>query len=378
MGKILKLEYENPKTHVKSSGRIEIRSQSTGSADLYFYGDICSSTWDLWQNEDMCPQDVADFLNGLNGIKNINVYINSGGGDSFAGKAIYYILARSGAHIEVFNDGLTASAAGMIAMAGCLPGNVLHMPPGAEFMMHKCWTIALGNANDFRAIAGALDKCDESYVEIFLSCALEGVETETIAGMMDAETWMNGAQLAAVFKNVDTSGIQIAASLDSSFAGRYRNVPEAIEKPQGKTAVHDGVVPPDISTDKAPEDETWTAPALGDFTDKTWDALSDREKRDIAGHFAWASEMPPDAYGNMKLGHHDPKTHNAVLAGIEAAAARLDQTDIPDADKPKVKAHLENHYHAFGRKAPWEPPEDEGGNKAKALARAKAALALSV
>ena len=88
MGKILKLEYENPKTHVKSSGRIEIKNQTAGNADLYFYGDICASSWDVWQNEDKCPQDVADFLNGLNGVQTVNFYINSGGGDSFAGLAM--------------------------------------------------------------------------------------------------------------------------------------------------------------------------------------------------------------------------------------------------------------------------------------------------
>lgn len=385
MAKILKLEYENPKTHVKSSGRMEIKNQSAGSADLYFYGDICSSSWDAWQDEDMCPQDVANFLNSLTGIQNINVYINSGGGDSFAGKAIFNILSRNGAHFDVWNDGIAASAAGLISLIGCLPGNTLHMPPGAEFMMHKCWTIALGNADDFRAYADALDKCDLSYVEIFLSCAVEGVTADQLTAMQASEKWMTGGELAEVFKNVDVSGVQIAASLDTGFLSRYKNVPKALiaKPPKSNGAgckpkkIKDGVIPPDISKKTAPEDDTWSAPALSDFTDKAWDDLTDQEQRDIAGHFAWAEEMPPDTFGNLKLGHHDPESHEVVFAGLLAAAARLDQADIPDADLPKVKQHLEDHYHDFGEKAPWEEDGGEDESRAMALARAAAMLALT-
>ena len=61
MGKILKLEYENPQTKVKSSGSMEIKNQTAGSADLCFYGDICSSTWNVWQKEDKCPSGCVRF-----------------------------------------------------------------------------------------------------------------------------------------------------------------------------------------------------------------------------------------------------------------------------------------------------------------------------
>lgn len=249
--KILKLEYENPKTHVKSSGKIEIKNQTAGSADLYFYGDICSSTWDVWQYEDKCPQDVADFLNSLSGIKNINIYINSGGGDSQAGKAIYNILSRSGAHMEVYDDGLMASAAGMIAMVGCLPGNVLHMPPGSQFMMHKCWTIAMGNADDFRSLADMMDKCDASYVEIFLACAVEGVTAETLSAMLAAETWLNGEQAAAVFRNIELTGEQIAASLDKALLSRYKNIPKSLETDTEGVPEEGEVPPPDDGAEPA-------------------------------------------------------------------------------------------------------------------------------
>lgn len=230
MPKILKLEYENPRTHAKSSGRIEIKNQTVGSADLYFYGDICSSTWDLWQQEDMCPQDVADFLNGLNSTQNINVYINSGGGDSFAGLAIYNILRRNSAKKTVYVDGLAASAASVIAMVGAFDGNQLIMPPGAQLMIHNAWTIAIGNAADLRQVADALDKTSQSYAEAYTEHAVEGITQEQIQAMMDAEKWMTGTEASQIFKNVQVQGEQIAASLDSGFSNRYKNVPQSLVK----------------------------------------------------------------------------------------------------------------------------------------------------
>lgn len=231
MGNILKLEYEDPRTHVKSTGRIEIRHQAGQRAELSFYGDICSSTWDVWQQEDRCPQNVADFLNALDGAQDISVYINSGGGDSFAGLAIYNILKRSTGKKDVHVDALAASAASVIAMVGCLPGNTLHMPPGAQLMIHDAWTIALGNANDFDQVAKALRGCDASYTEIYTASALEGATAEQFKAMQDAETWLTGEQAAQYFKNVDTAGVQIAASVNSMFFSRYRNVPESWKKP---------------------------------------------------------------------------------------------------------------------------------------------------
>ncbi|HEX3018541.1 MAG TPA: head maturation protease, ClpP-related [Caproicibacter sp.] len=377
----MNLAYENPKTHVKSTGRIEIKSQSPGSADLYFYGDICSSTWDLWQQEDMCPQDVADFLNSLTGVNAIDIYINSGGGDSFAGLAIYNMLKRNPASKTVHIDGLAASAASIIAMAG----DTIITPPGAQIMIHNPWTFAAGNANDLRQIADSLDVIGQGHLDVYMANVVDGVTAEQIKSLMDAETWLTGTMAQQYFKNIDVQGEQVAASLDTAFMSRYQHVPKSLVKPQkpaaklpkSETVVHDGIVPSNISTETAPEDQAWSKPTLADFTDKTWDELTDQEKRDIAGHYAWSSEMPPDAFGSLKFPHHDPKTHKVVFAGLSAAAARIDAADIPDADVPKVKQHFEDHYHAFGKKAPWEQDDSKDESKQKAIAIAKATLILS-
>lgn len=101
----------------------------------------------------------------------------------------------------------------------------------------------------------------------------------------------------------------------------------------------------------------WNKPTLRDFTDKTWDELSDEEKRRIAGHFAWAPKNPPERFTDLKLPHHDPKTHAVVWRGVVAAMAALfgarGGVDIPSEDRKKVYNHLASHYREFGN----EPPE---------------------
>ncbi len=112
-------------------------------------------------------------------------------------------------------------------------------------------------------------------------------------------------------------------------------------------ALHAGVVPRDVSEKLAPKDTPWSALTLADFTDQGWDSLSDGEKRHIAGHFAWAAQMPPASFGDLKLGHHRPSDGAVVFRGVTAALARLDQTKLPAGDASKVRAHLERHEAKF-------------------------------
>jgi len=126
------------------------------------------------------------------------------------------------------------------------------------------------------------------------------------------------------------------------------------EKAQESPTTIKGVSPGNPSGyGKAPEDETWSALTLQDFTDQTWDELSNAEKNNIAKHFAWAAEMPPTAFGDLKLGHHN-KNGDVVWNGVANAAARLSQTDIPEADVSKVQNHLAKHYKEFDKTPPWE------------------------
>ena len=125
----------------KRSGKVENvgyldleQDEEQSRCSLYFYGDIVSATWEsMWYEEDRCPQDIADFLNQLDGYEDIDIYFNSGGGDVFAGLAIYNQLKRYSGHKVGYVDGMAASIASVIMFA-C---DELHFATGAQAMIHK-------------------------------------------------------------------------------------------------------------------------------------------------------------------------------------------------------------------------------------------------
>ena len=190
MPKIYEFKNKDRSGNIRSVGKMEIKNLSINSADLYFYGDIVSIAYnpeDFWNSgnlEDMAPQDVADFLNELSGMTDVNVHINSGGGDVFSGIAIYNILKNSTAQITTYVEGLAASAASIIALAG----DIIVIPTSAQFMIHNPWTSAMGDANDFRKTADLLDQIALSLVNVYMDNAQEGITEKQIRQMMDDET----------------------------------------------------------------------------------------------------------------------------------------------------------------------------------------------
>jgi len=131
-------------------------------------------------------------------------------------------------------------------------------------------------------------------------------------------------------------------------------------------------VPANVSTKLADRSETWSAPTLADFTGDPWGELTDGEKRRIAGHFAYAEEMPPATFGSLHLPHHRASDGAVVYRGVAAAAARLDQTSIPSGELAAVKAHLSGHYEAFDEVAPWNrsaPPVERLERQIRAIER---------
>lgn len=113
----------------------------------------------------------------------IHLRINSPGGDVFAARAIETALREHKARKVVHIDGLAASAATFIAMAG----DEIVIADGAMFMIHKAWTVAWGNANDLNKTAELLDKVDGTLVDTY--AARTGQGDARIAEWMAAETW---------------------------------------------------------------------------------------------------------------------------------------------------------------------------------------------
>jgi ATP-dependent Clp protease protease subunit len=206
-------------------------------AELLLYGDISSTSW--WGDE-VTPKQFKKDLDDLGDVDQINVYINSDGGDVFAGQAIYSMLKRHKAQITVYVDGLAASIASVIAMAG----DKIVMPKNAMMMIHNPWTIAIGNAQDFRKLADDMDKMRDAIIVTYHDKS--GMESDEIIKLMDAETWLSAEEAASKgFADEIEQEKQVAASLNDGFlmlnglkmdVKRYKNAPKlaflAPEKPQ--------------------------------------------------------------------------------------------------------------------------------------------------
>lgn len=215
-------------------GSIEIRNNTGEAADLYFFGDINSESLGEWQKyypDDKAPKDVQDFLDQLDGVDRINVHINSGGGSVFGGIAIYNILKRHSAEITVYVEGIAASIASVIAMAG----DKIIIPSNAQMMIHKPSSITWGNADDMRKEADVLDGCQKVILNTYMQHVKEGITPEQINALIDAETWKNGEEWQEYF-DIEISEKSSAAACASSYFDRYANLPAGLggkKEPEG-------------------------------------------------------------------------------------------------------------------------------------------------
>lgn len=147
---------------------------------LYLDGAIAEETW--WGDE-ITPKMFKDDL--LAGSGNITVWINSPGGDVFAAAQIYNMLMDYTGQVTVKIDGIAASAASVIAMAG---GDV-YMSPVSMMMIHNPATIAIGDSEEMIRAKALLDEVKESIINAYeLKTSLSRTK---LAHLMDAETWMN-------------------------------------------------------------------------------------------------------------------------------------------------------------------------------------------
>lgn len=216
---------KNHKGKIEKTGYLDItENEEQGRCSLYFYGDIVSSTWiSKWYEEDKCPQDIADFLNQLDGYEEIYIYFNSGGGDVFAGLAIYNQLKRYSGHKIGYVDAMAASIASVIMFA-C---DELHFATGAQAMIHKPLCITIGNAADHEESIKQLNLCEDSILDVYELHTKEGVTRDKLKSLMEAETWFKGEELAEYF-DIEIEERAAAAACTSDFFDKYMNIPQDI------------------------------------------------------------------------------------------------------------------------------------------------------
>jgi ATP-dependent protease ClpP protease subunit len=166
---------------------------------------------------------AADFNKELAGLKGkqVNLRINSPGGDVFDARAMATAVAQHGnviAHI----DGLAASAATYVALAA----NQVNMADGSFFMIHNAWTLGYGNKSDFAELVNLLDKIDQSITNDYVKKT--GKTIEEITGWMSAETWFTAQDaLDNGFVDAVTENNKVENKWNLS---AYANAPKIEEK----------------------------------------------------------------------------------------------------------------------------------------------------
>jgi ATP-dependent Clp protease protease subunit len=196
----------------------EFKNLSDETAELYIYSEIGEDVW----GESLSATDFKEELDNLGSVSNLNIYINSPGGSVFDGLAIHNMLKRHKAYKKVFVDGLAASIASVIALAG----DEVIIPENAFFMIHMPMSGVYGNAKEFREMADTLDKISEGIVNIYEEKT--EMPREELIAKMEAETWMTGADAKGFgFATEVVEEKKIAACFDMK---NYKNIPDFLMK----------------------------------------------------------------------------------------------------------------------------------------------------
>ena len=144
------------------------------------YGTIAEESW---FDDDVTPAVFKEEL--FAGTGDVLVYLNSPGGDCIAASQIYTILMDYKGNVTIRIDGIAASAASVIAMAG----TSVQMAPTSIMMIHNPMTIAMGNKEDMKKAIEMLDEVKESIINAYE--LKTGLSRDKLSHLMDNETWMN-------------------------------------------------------------------------------------------------------------------------------------------------------------------------------------------
>lgn len=165
-------------------------ARNDGALNLYLYDEIEGDSSDFWTGEiiesNTSANTIAKLIEDAGNVSEINVFINSYGGDVKEGLGIYSQLARSEAKVTAYIDGFACSIASVIAMAA----DKVVMNPTSLMMIHRAWTVAAGNAEELRKMADDLEVIDKSIEAAYMNKAGEKMDRDTLVELLAAETWL--------------------------------------------------------------------------------------------------------------------------------------------------------------------------------------------
>lgn len=164
----------------KSRKTLNQANEEVAERILELHGTIAEESW---FDDDVTPQLFKDELNAGSG--DITVWINSPGGDCVAAAQIYNMLTQYKGNVTVKIDGIAASAASVIAMAG----NTVFMSPVSMMMIHNPATVAFGDHAEMQKAIDMLAEVKESIINAYV--IKTGLTRSKLSHLMDAETWMD-------------------------------------------------------------------------------------------------------------------------------------------------------------------------------------------
>jgi ATP-dependent protease ClpP protease subunit len=212
-------------------------------------------------------KQFAASLNALpKSVKRLDIHINSPGGSLTEAQAIYSRLADHASQKNVYIDGIAASAASIVAMVG----HKVYIRSNANLMIHLPSGLSIGNANDMRTMAAALDSMTEGMINVYNKKT--GMSREDIRALLTAETWMDAdSAVAKGFADEVRGVVKAAASIGNNrviFNGtefnlsRFHNIPAFSATTEGVTTMAEQTQDPPAPkpTAAAPTTETPTPP----------------------------------------------------------------------------------------------------------------------
>ncbi|MEH8092793.1 ATP-dependent Clp protease proteolytic subunit [Gallibacterium anatis] len=222
-----------------------IKASANQSAEVFIYDEI-----GMWG---VSAQQFANELKEIGNVRQINLHIHSPGGDVFDGIAIYNLLKNHPANKTVYIDGLAASMASVIAMAG----DEVIMPENAMLMIHKPWGIQGGDAEELRKYADLLDKVESTLLMAYTTKT--GKSEDELAAMLAVETWLTGKECVELgFADKLAEPLVAMASIQSKKIEDFTNMPNEIKnmllKPQGN-AKNQNVAPEQNPEQLQPHDK---------------------------------------------------------------------------------------------------------------------------
>lgn len=187
---------------------------------LWIDGEIVGSESGRYGKDDVCPSQFRAALEKIPDGETLELHINSPGGDVFAAVEMYNLLKKRG-NVTVYVDGLAASAASIVAMAG----DSIVMPANTYLMIHRASGGVWGNAKEMEKRAGLLREVDGTMRDIYAGKAK--VSAEEIEAMLDAETWLTAQKAAEVFDCVQAvNAISVAARYDGELQDMGFTLPD--------------------------------------------------------------------------------------------------------------------------------------------------------